>query len=572
MERKRLLTRLWQFQNDFGYIPQVAIKELAEELRVSKIEIEGVISFYHFFHLKPTGKYIVYLNNSIISEFKGYSEVKASFEKETNCTFGEYQKPLFSLFETSCIGLSDQEPAALINFYPFTNLTPLKVKKIIEQLKNGENIVKIADNPSSKIQFKPEEDKTIFFRNYKLGESLKSLKNNTPDQLLKIISKSKLEGRGGAFFPTSTKWKYCKESSSLKKYIICNADEGEPGTFKDKALLNNLPGLVIEGMIIAGYITGATEGIIYIRAEYMYLINMIENTISKFYEKGLLGNDIYGIQDFNFSIEIQIGAGAYVCGAETALIESLEGKRGEPRIRKHFPTEYGYLGFSTVVNNVETFALAARIIELGPEFILNIGTKESKGTKLLSISGDVAKPGIYEIEWGITIKKIIELSQATSPNYIQISGPSGECINNTEFNRKICKEDLSCGGSIMIFNRYRSIVQILENFITFFMVESCGICTPCRAGNQIILDKIKKLKRGICTTKDLTDIKNWGKIMQQTSRCGLGTFSTNSFRMALDKFESYFNLKISKCDADCEIEFDMESAVFDYDQLIKTTQ
>jgi [NiFe] hydrogenase diaphorase moiety large subunit len=300
----------------------------------------------------------------------------------------------------------------------------------------------------------------------------------------------------------------------------------------------------------------------------------LENTLTEFRNSNLLGETILGIKNFNFDIEIRLGAGAYVCGAETALIESLEGKRGEPRIRKYFPTDFGYKNHSTVVNNVETLAMAARIIELGTDFISKIGTEKSKGTKIISISGDVAKPGIYEIEWGTTIKEILGLNmcQATAPNYIQVSGPSGECINESEFNRKICKEDLACGGSIMVFNRNRSILHILENFIKFFKIESCGTCTPCRAGNQILHEKIKKIKRGICTTEDLKEIKEWGTIMKITSRCGLGQLSTQTLIMAIDKFEDYFSLKVSSNDENYNVEFDMENAVFDYDYLIKNTQ
>ncbi|NLP58455.1 NAD(P)H-dependent oxidoreductase subunit E [Lutibacter sp. B1] len=573
MKRSRLLPHLWEIQNNYGYIPDHSITEISQKLNVSKIEIESVVSFYHFFHLKPTGKYIIYLNNSIISEYKGFREVKAAFEKETGCTFGVYDKnPLFTLFETSCIGLSDFEPAALINFHPFTDLTPEKVKTIINQLKSGVYPEEIANNPVSKIQYTPEYSKTVFFRNYTIGNSLKVLKNNSADEILEKISLSKLDGHGGAFFPTATKWEYCKNSNSEQKIVICNADEGEPGTFKDKSLLRNLPGLVIEGMIIAAYVTGAEKGYIYLRAEYKYLLKKLEDTLKEFEEKGFLGENIFGINNFNFSIRVVLGAGAYVCGAETALIESLEGKRGEPRVRKYFPTEYGYLGYSTIVNNVETFAKAARIIELGTDFFTNLGTEKSKGTKILSISGDVAKPGIYEVEWGITVQEILDLCQATSPYFIQISGPSGECINNKEFERKICKEDLLCGGSIMVFNKSRGVFKILRNFIQFFKTESCGACTPCRAGNQILYEKIRKFERGLCSQVDIDEVKNWGNIIKLTSRCGLGQFSTNTFIMALDKFQDYFSLKTVEVNKNLNVEFDMESATYDYDEVIKNTQ
>lgn len=573
MKRSRLLTRLWEFQDEHGFISDNAISEISQKLHVSKIEIEGVISFYHFFHRKPTGKYIIYLNNSIISEFKGFAEVKSAFEKETSCTFGDYgSHQLFSLFETSCIGLSDQEPAALINFYPFTDLNPEKVKWIIDELKNGKEPEDLADNPVSRIQYTPDEEKTVFFRPHEAGSVLKTLKQFDRKDVLESIKQAQLAGRGGAFFPTGMKWEFCMNSEHEKKYVICNADEGEPGTFKDKALLSRLPELILEGMIIAGYITGAQHGFIYLRAEYRYLKPKLEKVLNEYYQNGYLGNHCCGMMDFNFDIEIELGAGAYVCGAETALIESLEGKRGEPRIRKYFPTDYGFEGHSTIVNNVETFAMASRIIELGPEYIQGIGTSKSFGTKLLSLSGDIARPGIYEIEWGMTVQELLDECQATGPHYIQISGPSGECINKADFERKICKEDLVCGGSVMVFNKFRSIIQILENFTKFFKEESCGTCTPCRAGNQILHEKIKKLKSGICTKADLDEVKEWAKIIEVTSRCGLGQLCANSFVMAIDKFAPYFDLKIIDDNKDANVEFDMENAVFEYDHLIKTTQ
>lgn len=573
MERSRLLTHLWEFQNKEGYISDKAISELSQKLRVSKTDIEGVVTFYHFFHRQPTGKYIIYLNNSILSEFKGFKKVKSAFEFETGCTFGKYgQSDLFSLFETSCIGLSDQECAALINFYPVTHLTPQSVKNIVNQLKNGVSPQLISDNVTSKIQYIPQPDKTVFFRKYEVGKSLKNLKTNTALGVLEEIKKVELAGKGGAFFPTALKWEISRNAPNKDKVVICNADEGEPGTFKDKTIIENLPGLIIEGMIIAAFVTGATKGFIYLRAEYKYLQSKLENTLIDFYHHKLLGANCCGISNFNFDIQIQLGAGAYVCGAETALIESLEGKRGEPRLRVKYPTEDGYLGSSTIVNNVETFAKAARIIELGSDYILKIGTEKSKGTKIICISGDVAKPGIYEVEWGTKVRELLALSQATAPYYIQSSGPSGDCLNESDFDRKICKEDLLCGGSLMVFNRNRNLLQILKNYTKFFLTESCGSCTPCRAGNQIIYAKIKKLKQGICTTQDLKEIVEWGAIMHKGSRCGLGQYSTNTFIQSISKFQNFFDAIVNSCSENCNVEFDMEKAVYDYNLLIKNTQ
>jgi [NiFe] hydrogenase diaphorase moiety large subunit len=358
------------------------------------------------------------------------------------------------------------------------------------------------------------------------------------------------------------------------KYIICNADEGEPGTFKDRALLQYLPGLVIEGMVLAGYATGAKEGIIYLRAEYQFFKDDLERLLNEFREANLLGTSILDKDGFDFDIRIQLGAGSYVCGAASALIESLEGRRGEPPVRTWSATKHGFRHRPTVVNNVETLAYASRIIELGEDHFLSMGTAESPGTKLISISGDVAKPGIYEIEYGLPIIDLlgIEMSQATSPYFIQIGGPSGECISPTEFNRRLCKEDILCGGSFMVFNRTRDILNILRNFMEFFKEESCGVCTPCRAGNFILTEKVKKMQRGLCSQEDIVEIKQWGKIIKLSSRCGLGKSSPNCLIFAFDKFRDYFNLKVPPSNENKNVEFDMEDAVQEYDSFIKDTQ
>lgn len=574
MDRTFLLNKLWEYQHKLGFISEKAIANISKELNVSSVEIESVVSFYHFFHSQPTGKNIIYLNNSIISDLKGFEDVKTTFEKETGCSFGEYGNSDFSLFETSCIGMSDQEPAALINFQPFTDLTSTKVKKIIEKIRNGENVKDFSSKTISKIQYKPEDDKTIIFRNYELGNSIKKGLKFTPQQIIDKIYKSKLKGCGGAFFDVGYKWQSCKRNEDDAKYIICNADEGEPGTFKDRAIFQHVPGLVLEGMILAGYSTGAKEGIIYLRAEYQFFKQNLENLIQELYNQNLLGKNILGVKDFDFDIRIQLGAGSYVCGAASALIESMHGKRGEPPVRMWSATKHGFRHKPTVVNNVESLAYASRIIELGEDFFLSMGTKETPGTKLISISGDVAKTGIYEIEYGTSIRELlgIEMSQATAPYFVQVSGPSGECISPAEFDRKICMEDILCGGSFMVFNRTRDILYILRNFMEFFKEESCGVCTPCRAGNYILNEKVKKMQRGLASQDDVNEVREWGKVIKLSSRCGLGKSSPNSLIYSIDKFKDYFNLKIAPSNEFQNVEFDMEDAIHEFDSIIKDTQ
>jgi [NiFe] hydrogenase diaphorase moiety large subunit len=568
IDRTKTLDCLWSFQNANGFITDEFVKQCASDLGISEIELEGIISFYHFFHREPIGEFVVYLNNSIISENKGFQRVKEAFENETGCTFGKPDRlNQFALFETACIGLSDMEPAALINFHPFTNLNTLKVKHIINELKKGTPVHELCDDVPDHIHFVPKGDKSVLLREYHPGGAVWKLQNLGPDGIIEELKRSKLKGMGGAYFSTGMKWKFCQNEPGTTKYIVCNADEGEPGTFKDRVLMNKVPGLMLEGMIAAAFAVGASEGIIYLRAEYTWLLEKLENTIADFHKRGLLGKNIGGAKGFDFDIRIQLGAGAYVCGEETAMLNSMEGKRGEPRPKMFFPTEIGFLNQPTVVNNVETFCAAARIIELGSDAFLNTGLPASPGTKLLSISGDCHKPGIYEIEWGTSVREVLEMCGADDPYYIQISGPSGECIGEKEFDRKISFDDLKCGGSFMIFNSKRDVLKILQNFTEFFKHESCGICTPCRAGNFIIQRKLEKIANGLAYASDYDEINQWGDIMGMTSRCGLGKTATNTLQMALEKFPEFFATKVDQEDEGLNKRFDLEKALKPYEEF-----
>ncbi len=331
--------------------------------------------------------------------------------------------------------------------------------------------------------------------------------------------------------------------------------------------MNALPGLMIEGMIVAAYAVGAQEGIIYLRAEYTWLAEKLKDTIRQFQKMNLLGQNIGAIDGFDFQIRLELGAGSYVCGQETALLNSLEGKRGEPRNRQYYPTERGFLGQPTVVNNVETLCAASRIIELGVEAYLATGTPTSPGTKLLSISGDCRLPGIYEIEWGTRIRDILDQCEADEPYYIQLSGPSGVCISMQEADRTIAIDDLRCGGSFMIFNESRDVLKILQNFTEFFKHESCGLCTPCRAGNFIIERKLKKIALKLARKSDFESIRSWGKIMNMTSRCGLGRTATRTLVNAIDKFPQEFESQLDRNSDRLSKGFDLSAAVSEYDRF-----
>ncbi|NOQ92595.1 MAG: NADP oxidoreductase [Flavobacteriaceae bacterium] len=568
LDRSNLMHVLWDVQRKKRHIGHDDITKIAQEFELSRMEVEGVVTFYHFYHRTDCGKYTIYINDCVISQFSGRDAIVSAFEKAIGVKIEHVtDDKMFGLFKSPCIGLSDQEPACLINFQPFTKLTPDKVKKIISQIRNGKKPSEICDTPKSIIQYKPNIDKTIFFKPYKPYSSLTFLKKYSPGKIIEEIKKSNLAGCGGAFFPTGLKWQFCKQNKADQKYIICNADEGEPGTFKDRVLLEEHPELLIEGMIFAAYAVGATQGAIYLRAEYRYLKPKLEKLLSKYREDGKLGKGIAAKIPFGFDIYIHLGAGAYVCGEETALIHSIEGKRGEPGTKEFFPVEKGFKGKPTIVNNVETLCAVPRILEMGVDQWLEIGTKKTPGTKLLSVSGDCEKKGIYEIEWGMNMREFIKLTGAKNTKMIQFSGPSGELLSEQDFDRNISGEDLICGGSVMIYNDKRDLLHILKNYSNFFVEESCGICVPCRTGNFLLNKKIGKLILGHAEEKDLEDIKEWSKIIKTTSRCGLGQMSSNSLNDAMKKFPNIFKQKLSE-NTDYNKAFHLEKAVEEYDSII----
>lgn len=350
------------------------------------------------------------------------------------------------------------------------------------------------------------------------------------------IRDSGIKGRGGAGFPTGVKWNLAAAAQGDKKFVVCNADEGEPGTFKDRVILSEWPDLVFEGMTIAGYAIGAHEGIVYLRGEYTYLREKLEKCLAKRREANLLGDRIRGRDNFSFDIRIHMGCGAYVCGEETALIESLEGNRGEARNRPPFPVNTGLNGMPTTVNNVETFAWAAAILARGADWFKSIGTDKSTGPKILSVSGDVVHPGVYEFPMGTTVADVLDAAGGVDAKAVVIGGASGHCVPDSEFSREISYEDLSTGGSVIVFGPQRDMLDAAENFLEFFAEESCGQCTPCRIGNVKLLEGVQMLKRGECSTKYLQELCSLGETMQAASKCGLGQSSPNAFLSIVKHF------------------------------------
>lgn len=575
-DKSRLMDILLDIQEKNRCVSPEAVDIVAKELKMTTAEVKQTLSFYHFFSCQSVGNVAIYLNNSVVANMMGGREVAKAFEEAAGCSFNSVTTDgSIGLWDTACIGMSDQEPAALINGIVFTRLTPEKAKSIIADIKAGKKVEEIAGkeplgdgmNASAEVKSMVQNNirKTgiILDPAYIPGTTVsQKLVQMTPEQVIAEVKASNVRGRGGAGFPTGIKWEFCRKSKGDKKYIICNADEGEPGTFKDRVLLTEKAAMVFEGMIIAGYAIGASEGILYLRYEYKYLRDHLEKVLSDLRKKNLLGKNIAGIKDFNFDIRIQSGAGAYVCGEESALIESAEGKRGEPRDRPPFPVEKGYMQKPTSVNNVETYCAVVKIVFSSAEAFKKLGTKDSSGTKVLSISGDCKYPGIYEIKWGMTIADMLRMVGADDVQAVQVAGPSGVLIGPGEFNRTIDFADLATGGSMIVFNNKRNLLHdVVLNFTEFFIEESCGSCSTCRITPVILKNTLEKIIAGKGVQADLDNINKWAPLVK-VSRCGLGQTAANPIFTSLKNFRKLYEEKLQK-DKDYDMGFDLNAAIQD---------
>ena len=379
-----------------------------------------------------------------------------------------------------------------------------------------------------------------------------------PEGVIEEIKKSGLRGRGGAGFPTWLKWKFLKDAKGDIKYLICNADEGDPGAFMDRATIEGDPHSVLEGMLIAAYATGAKKGYIYIRAEYPLAVKRISKAIEEAKELGLLGENIMGT-DFSFDLEIKEGAGAFVCGEETALMESIEGKRGTPRPKPPFPAEKGLWGCPTNINNVETFANVPKIISNGGDWYAQFGTEKSKGTKVFALAGKIRRTGLIEVPMGITLREVIfevggGIANDAKFKAVQIGGPSGGCIPYHLVDTPVDYESLTSAGAIMgsggmvVMDESTCMVDVARYFLTFTQAESCGKCVPCREGTKRMLEILEKITEGKATEKDLDTLEWLGRNVAQASLCGLGKTAPSpvlsTLRYFRDEYEAHIKDKV----------------------------
>jgi [NiFe] hydrogenase diaphorase moiety large subunit len=566
-QETELVQLLRDVQDRFRHVPRAAMPLIAQELGIPLPRVQGVAEFYSFFSAEPRGRYDLRLSDSISDHLLGSRELAGYLCERLGVKPGETRRDgAVSVEFTSCTGMCDQGPAGLANGLALTRLDRARIDRIVDLVNAG---TPLSAWPGELFAVEDNIRKPGLLLDGRLepGAALRTVFERGLDATFAELEASGLRGRGGAGFTTALKWKFCKEGpeghpadgAALQRYVICNADEGEPGTFKDRVLLNRHAHEVFEGMTVCAALIGARQGFLYLRGEYLHLHAPLLAVLEERRRSGLLGKNILGRAGFDFDIRIHLGAGAYICGEESALIESLEGKRGVPRNRPPYPVTHGYLGQPTVVNNVETFAAAARIARNGGAWFAAQGTVKSKGSKILSICGDCERPGLYEYPFGTPLADILADCGARDTLGVQVGGPSGTFVSEREFERRIAFEDLATGGSFMIFDRRRDVLEIARNFTHFFAHESCGFCTPCRVGTSLLKNTLDKICAGHGTPYDLVELTHLAKLVKGTSHCGLGQTAANPVLSTLERYPDRYEARLK--DIGFEPGFDLDGAL-----------
>lgn len=580
---EQLLQVLREIQEHAGHVPDAAQLRIARALGLPLSRVRGVIGFYAFLSPVPWGRYRVLFSDNITDRMQGNLELLDHLCRRLLLEPGRMSEDgLVSVDTTSCTGLCDQGPGLLVNGWAIPGISRERLDVIADLILEGRPVTAwpaelfaIADNVRRAgmlldNDLRPGDALRAALARGDLSEVEQAANtrswreaNMAPPQgpvaTLNEIRAANLRGRGGAGFTTAYKWESCRNAQGEQRYVVCNADEGEPGTFKDRVLLASHADLVFEGMTVCAYVVGAGRGFLYLRGEYRYLLEPLEAVLTRRRRDGLLGKDILGIPGFSFDIDIHLGAGAYVCGEESALIESLEGKRGIPRNRPPYPVTHGYLKHPTTVNNVETFCAAALIAARGGEWYRATGTAKSAGTKLMSVAGDCALPGIYEVPFGTTVAELLEMAGAEHTQAVQISGPSGTCIGVDEFQRRIAFEDLATAGAFTIFDDSRDMFEVARNYAHFFAHESCGFCTPCRVGTAILKATMDKIHEGRGAPCDLHEIAQLDDVLHQSAHCGLGHTACNPTLDTLKRFRPVYDRHLDHLDF--EPAFDLDGAL-----------
>jgi NADH-quinone oxidoreductase subunit F len=554
--RSGLLPALHAAQKIYGWISEPVATEIAKSLRVPLADVHGVIEFYSLFYNEPTSTHVIRVCTDVACALKNADGILDHLCAHHGLQPHQSTLDLSLTLEPSpCLGLCEFAPVALVDDQAETNIN---LEKGSYELGRPPSWV----YGSIRLLTANCGNGTTSLEKYGEYAALKKALAMKPQDVINEIKASGLVGRGGAAFPTGVKWEGAAKAEASQKYVICNADESEPGTFKDRVLLIDDPHRTIEGMCIAAYAIGGIKGYIYIRGEYPYIVPVLENALNEARDAGYLGND--------FDIEIRVGAGAYICGEETALFESIEGKRGFPRVKPPFPTTHGVFGKPTVINNVETLCSVPLIISMGSAEYRKIGTEKSPGPKLFCVSGDVAKPGVYEVPFGVTLRELLEMAGSSTDSFpdsrmktdsiadtsrglgtahvqaVLFGGAAGAFATSAHLDVKLTFEDLRAAGLplgsgvVMVFDETRDMRQVLKSLGHFFAHESCGKCYPCQMGSQRQMEILDRLADSKSLSGDFERLQDVGWTMTDASLCGLGQTAASAVLSAMKLWPEIF--------------------------------
>ncbi len=554
MGRSGLLPALHAAQKYYGWLPKPVAAEVAKALRVPLADVHGVIEFYTLLYNEPVGKRIIRVCTDPACELKDADGILHHLCAHHGIEPNQTTPDLSLTIEASpCLGLCEQAPAALVDEEAETGIDLVAGSYELGRPKSivGGSLRLLTANCGNGTTLLEQYGGYSALKkalSMKPAEVLAEVKASGLDESEEIVSEIKasgLVGRGGAAFPTGVKWDGAARAEGSPKYVVCNADESEPGTFKDRVLLLDDPHRMIEGMCIAAYAIGASKGYIYLRGEYPYILPVLENALNEARQSGYLNE--------NFDIEIRLGAGAYICGEETALFESIEGKRGFPRVKPPFPTTFGLFGKPTAINNVETLCNVPLIISMGAAEYRRIGTEKSPGPKLFCVSGDVALPGLYEVPFGVTLRKLLEMAGGGTDleadkriQAILFGGAAGAFATSEHLDVKLTFEDLRAAGLplgsgvVMVFDETRNLRDVLKRLGKFFAHESCGKCYPCQMGTQRQMEILDRLFEGRSLPGDAERLQDVGWTMTDASLCGLGQTAASAVLSAMKLWPKMF--------------------------------
>ena len=566
VKRSALIPMMMYAQDEYGYISDEMVNELASRLDLRPVEVEETLAYYSMLHRKPVGRHHVQICTNVACMLRGGAQLLQHAKKRLEIGHKEVtQDAVFSLEEVECIGACTGAPAMQVNYDYYENLTPLKFDRIIEDLDNGNRPAPVPvitgalrernalEIPlvSKRWGIKDSHKIDVYLQNGGYQALEKALQQMTPESIIEEVKKSSLRGRGGAGFPTGMKWSFVPKDSPKPKYVICNADESEPGSCKDRPLMEMDPHQLIEGIIIAGRAIDAHRGFIYIRGEYRYVLDIVDAAIAEAYARGYLGNNILG-SGFDFDLLIHTGAGAYECGEESALMESLEGKRGYPRIKPPFPAIVGLYGCPTIINNVETLSSVPAIILEGGEAYASRGTPKNGGTRLLCVSGHVNKPGIYEIPLGMNMKKFIYevaggIRGGKKIKAVIPGGSSCPLLKADEIDIPMDYDSLAKAGSMLgsggmvVIDEDTCMVDMARRIMHFYAHESCGWCIPCREGTSWLRKMLERFHAGFGRPEDIDVVGDLAKNMLGRTLCPLGDAAAMPTISIVTKFRSEFD-------------------------------